>query len=410
MTSRERVLLTLNHQEPDRVPIDLSGHRSSGIAAMAYRRLREFLGLPKQPIRVYDPVQQLAIVDEDVLQLFQVDTIELGRAFAHEDKWWADWELPDGTPCLMPAWARPVQVNGEWVLLSKPSGRPIARMPENVWYFEQCHWPFLEKDDLERVRTDLSECMWSAVASPPGPITAGVEGEKVLVQGARQLRQQTDRAIIGLFGGNLLELGQWFYRNDNFFMLLAGDRQRAHQFLDKLMEIHLENLERFLRLVGPYIDVILFGDDLGMQSGPQVSPAMYREFFQPREKTMWSMVKERMPHLKIMLHCCGGVRELFPGLIEAGLDAINPVQITCKGMEPSGLKRDFGDRMTFWGGGCDTRDVLIRGTPDQVRDHVRKQVEILSPGGGFVFQQVHNIMADVPPANVVAMYEAVLKR
>lgn len=410
MTSRERVLLTLNHQEPDRVPIDLSGHRSSGIAAMAYRRLREFLGLPKQPIRVYDPVQQLAIVDEDVLQLFKVDTIELGRAFAHEDKWWADWELPDGTPCLMPAWARPVQVNGEWVLLSKPSGRPIARMPENVWYFEQCHWPFLEKDDLERVRTDLSECMWSAVASPPGPITAGVEGEKVLVQGARQLRQQTDRAIIGLFGGNLLELGQWFYRNDNFFMLLAGDRHRAHQFLDKLMEIHLENLERFLRLVGPYIDVILFGDDLGMQSGPQVSPAMYREFFQPREKTMWSMVKERMPHLKIMLHCCGGVRELFPGLIEAGLDAINPVQITCKGMEPSGLKRDFGDRMTFWGGGCDTRDVLIRGTPDQVRDHVRKQVEILSPGGGFVFQQVHNIMADVPPANVVAMYEAVLKR
>ena len=137
MTSRERVLAALNHQEPDRVPIDLSGHRSSGIAAMAYAQLRDYLGLPKKPIRVYDPVQQLAIVDEDVLQRFQVDTIELGRAFAHEDKWWTDWVLPDGTPCLMPVWAKPERQNDEWVLRSQPTRRVIARMPEHVWYFEQ---------------------------------------------------------------------------------------------------------------------------------------------------------------------------------------------------------------------------------------------------------------------------------
>src|ERR1035441_2467538 len=141
--------------------------------------------------------------------------------------------------------------------------------------------------------------------------------------------------------------------------------------------------------------------------GPQMSPAMYREYFQPRERAMWQIVKQRAPHLKIMLHCCGGVRELLPGLIDAGLEAINPVQVTCRGMEPAGLKRDFGDRLTFWGGGCDTRDVLIKGTPAQVTEHVRKQVEILRPGGGFIFQQVHNILADVPPANVVAMYDAV---
>jgi uroporphyrinogen decarboxylase len=173
------------------------------------------------------------------------------------------------------------------------------------------------------------------------------------------------------------------------------------------MEIHLRNLDGFLTAVASHIDVILFGDDLGMQSGPQMSPAMYREYFQPRERAMWQIVKQRAPHLKIMLHCCGGVRELLPGLIDAGLEAINPVQVTCRGMEPAGLKRDFGDRLTFWGGGCDTRDVLIKGTPAQVNEHVRKQVEILRPGGGFIFQQVHNILADVPPANVVAMYDAV---
>lgn len=375
---------------------------------MAYVRLREFLGLPKKPIRVYDPVQQLAIVDEDVLQQFKVDTIELGRAFALEDKWWTDWVLPDGTPCLMPVWAKPECHDGEWVLRSTPNHRVIARMPESVWYFEQAFFPFLESEDLEQVEPELAECMWSAIASPPGPITAGPEGEKLLVEGARRLRQQTDRAILGLFGGNLLELGQWFYRNDNFFMLLAGERERAHRFLDKLMEIHLRNLDRFLRNLAPHIDIILFGDDLGMQSGPQVSPAMYREFFQPREKMQWQMVKERAPHLKIQLHCCGGVRELLPGLIEAGLDAINPVQITCKGMDPAGLKRDFGDKLTFWGGGCDTRDVLSKDSPGQIRDHVRRLLDIWRPGGGFVFQQVHNILADIPPANVVAMYDAAL--
>ena len=406
MTSRERVHAALNHKESDRVPIDLSGHRSSGIAAMAYARLRDYLGLPKRPIRVYDPVQQLAIVDEDVLQRFQVDTIELGRAFALEDKYWAEWTLPDGTPCLMPAWALPQRDNGEWVMRSQVTGRVIARMPENVWYFEQTHWPFLEQDDIDHIEAAIPESMWTAIASPPGPIVGGPDGAQLLQEGARRLRQQTDRAIIGLFGGNLLEFGQFLYRNDNFFMVLAGEPERAHRFLDKLTELHLRNLDRFLSAVGDSIDVILFGDDLGMQAGPQVSPAMYRKFFQPRERMMWQAVKRRAPHLKIMLHCCGGVRELLSGLIDAGLDAINPVQITCRGMDPAGLKRDFGSRLTFWGGGCDTRDVLIKGTPAQVREHVRELVQLWRPGGGFVFQQVHNILADVPPANVVAMYDA----
>lgn len=407
MTSRERVLCALNHREPDRVPIDLSGHRSSGIAAIAYRRLRNHLGLPERPVRVYDPVQQLAIVDDDVLERFQVDTIELGRAFAIEERHWQEWTLPDGSPCLMPAWVRLRRESDRWEILS-PSDRVIAQMPDGVLYFEQTYWPFAENDDLGQLQEVLAQSMWTSIASPPGPLAAGPEGVEVLRQGAQRLRSQTERAIIGLFGGNLLEMGQFLYRNDNFFMLLAGNPERAHEFLDRVVEMHLANLERFLGAVGPHIDIILFGDDLGMQNGPQVSPKMYREFFFPREKLMWARARQLAPHIKIMLHCCGGVRELFPGLIEAGLDAINPVQITCRGMDPVELKREFGRDLTFWGGGCDTRFVLGHGGPDDVRRNVRELVPIWKPGGGFVFQQVHNILADVPPENVVAMHDTAL--
>ncbi|MHB8524115.1 MAG: uroporphyrinogen decarboxylase family protein [Limisphaerales bacterium] len=405
MTSRDRVLAALNHREPDRVPVDLSGHRSSGISGVAYARLRKHLGLEPKPVRIYDPVQQLAVVDEDVLQRFGIDTIELGRGFAFEDECWADWVLPDGTPCQMPVWALPERGDGEWVLRSQ-RGRVLGRMPDGVLYFEQAHFPFAEHDDLDHVADAFDDCLWTAVAAPPGPLVDGPDGERRLAEGAQRLRQQTNRAIIGLFGGNLLEIGQYFYRNDNFFMLLAGEPERAHRFLDELLKIHLANLERFLGAVGGYIDVIVFGDDFGAQRGPQISPAMYREFFKPRQKLLWARAKE-LANVRVMLHCCGGVRELLPDMIDAGLDAINPVQITCAGMNAAGLKMDFGDRLTFWGGGCDTREILINSTPEQVHEHVRQQMKIWSPGGGYVFQQVHNIMADVPSANVVAMFDAV---
>jgi uroporphyrinogen decarboxylase len=404
MTPRERVLAALNHEQPDRVPIDLSGHRSSGIAAIAYRKLRTALGLPERTIRVYDPVQQLAIVDEDVLQRFGVDAIELGRGFALDDEHWADWTLPDGSPCQMPVWALPEREEGRWIMRS-PSGRILAQMPDGALYFEQCYWPYLEVDDLDQLEQALTENMWCQVKSPPGPLTDGAGGLERLAAGAKRLRESTDRAIIGLFGGNLLEVGQFLYRNDGFLMLLAADPKRAQEFLDRLVALHLQNLERFLAAVGPSIDIILFGDDLGMQNGPQISPQMYRQLFKPRHSLMWHRAKELAP-VKVMLHCCGGVRELLNDLIEAGLDAINPVQISCRGMEPRALKADFGDRITFWGGGCDTHKILPTGTPDEIRRHVKEQVAILKPGGGFVFQQVHNILADVPPENVLAMFEA----
>ncbi len=405
MNSRSRVLSALNHKEPDRVPIDCSGHRSSGISAITYAKLRDHLGLAKKPIRMYDIIQQLAIVDEDVRERFGIDTIELGRGFALRDEDWVDWTLPDGTPCQVPAWSVPERENNGWVLRAR-DGRVIARMPDGALYFEQVYYPYAEgTPNHDTLRDVMPDCMW-ALPAPPGPLVEGPNGDSALVEGAKRLRESTDRAIIGLFGGNLLEWGQFLYRNDNFLALLAAEPDRAHDLLDRLTEIHLEKLEKYLGLVGPYIDVILFGDDLGMQTGPQISPRMYREFFKPRHACMWKRAKE-LANVKVMLHCCGGVRQLLPDLIEAGLDAINPVQISCRGMDTAGLKEDFGKDLTLWGGGCDTQWILSHAKPAEIREHVKRQVEILCPGGGFVFQQVHNVLADVPPQNVVAMFDAV---
>lgn len=403
MTSRERILTALNHREPDRVPIDLGSYRSSGIAAIAYPKLRAALGLEPKPVYVYDPVQQLAIVHDDVLDRVGADAVELGRGFCQEEKWWADWTLPDGTACRMPVWAVPERSGEEWIYRA-PAGHVMARMPVGSVHFDQCWWPFADgPEDLGRIEELYAQHMWTSLASPPGPsVSSGEE----LAEGARRLRDSTGRAIVGLFGGNLLEMGQFYYRMDGFLMLLGSEPERAHRFLDALMEIHLRNLEKFLAAVGPFIDVINFGDDLGSQNGPQISPRMYREFFKPRHTLLWQRARQLAPNVKVMLHCCGGVRPLLPDLIDAGLDIINPVQVSCRGMEASGLKRDFGKDLVFWGGGCDTQKILPYGTPDEVRAHVRRQVEAMAPGGGFVFQQVHNILSNVPVENIVAMYEA----
>jgi uroporphyrinogen decarboxylase len=402
MNRRERVRSALELKEPDRVPIDFGGHRSSGIMAGAYAKLRDHLGLPPKPLHIYDTIQQLAIVDDDVLEHFDVDTVELGRGFSLSEKDWQPWVLPDGIECLVPSWVNLAKKDGSWYLKSS-SGRDVGIKKPGMLYFDQIHWPLLDgiPADLSDLPKAIGDNMWS-VATPPDPDT----DTTALKAGAKRLRNSTDRAVIGLFGGSLFELSQQICRNDNFFLLMASEPDTTHRLLDALTEFHLSNLSRYLEAVGSYIDVILFGDDLGMQSGPQMSPAMYREYFKPRHARMWRKAKE-LSDVKVMLHCCGGIRPLMDDLIDAGLDTTNPVQISCEGMEASALKKDFGDRVCFWGGGCDTQSILPYGTPGEIREHVMRQAEILSPGGGFVFQQVHNIMVDVPPQNIAAMFDAI---
>ncbi len=406
-TSRARVMAAVNHREPDRIPVDLGGHRSSGVMAIAYNKLKRHLGITTGDIYVYDFVQQLAIIEPEVLDRFGVDTIELGRGFALEHEDWQDWALPDGTPCKIPAFLRPVKVGADWCVYHE-DGTLIAIQKEGCLYLEQTHWPYLEASDADF--TDLTvafdHMMWSKVGAPPAPIGYDPAGLVQLEAGARALRASTDRAIIGLFGGSLFEGGQQLFRIDTFLAMLAGEKARAHRFLDQLVAYYLANLRKFLSVVGPYIDIVLFSDDFGMQTGPQISPRTYREFFQPRQKILWTESK-RLADVKIMLHSCGGIYPFLPGLIDAGLDILQPVQTTCRDMEPERLKREFGKDLCFWGGGSNTRDILGQASPAEVAADVRQRMAQFTAGGGYVFQQIHNIMADVPPENVVAMLDAV---
>jgi uroporphyrinogen decarboxylase len=410
VTPRERVLAALSHRQPDHPPIDFGGHRSSGIAAMAYAKLKQALGITTGDIYVYDMVQQLAIVEPEVLDAVGSDVIELGRGFMLDETDWVPWVLPDGTPCKIPSFIHIERCGEDWYLLSD-DGVDLAIQKKGMLYFEQIHWPWLERNIDEQDFLDLEDAfaytMWTGVPTPGGHILFTEEGLRQLADGARALRESTDRAIMGLFGGNLFEVPQFLYRMDKYLLYMGLYPDACQRLSEALCDFYVPRLEKWLGAVGPYIDVILFGDDLGGQNGPLMSPAMYRRYYKPWHNLLWRRAKELAPHVNVHLHSCGGIEPLLEDLIEAGLESANPVQITARGMDPAHLKRTYGDRFTFWGGGCDTRHVLPHGTPDEIRSHVWDQIEILSPGGGFVFQQVHNILADVPPENVIAMFEAV---
>jgi uroporphyrinogen decarboxylase len=397
----------MNYLEPDRVPIDFGSHRSSGIQAIAYARLRDYLGLPKRLPKVYDIPQQLAVIDEDILDRFNIDVLELGRGFCLDDSDWKPWVLPDGTECLVPHWVDLIREGNHWVIKG-PDGTTIAIQKKGMVYFDQAYFPLSEdpEEKLERLEEILAYNMWAAVAAPPGPVPWTEEGMRFLAEGAKKFRERTDRAIVGLFGAPIFEGGQQMFRMDNYYIALASEADLVHRFLDQVMRIYMKRLEMYLQAVGPYIDIILFSDDYGMQTGPQISPGMFREFFKPHHQEIWQCAKKLAP-VKVMLHSCGTITDLLPDMIDAGLDAVNPVQTNCKNMEPERLKSQFAGQITFWGGGVDTQHILPRGTPEEVRADVLKNLDILAPGGGYVFQQIHNIQADIPPENIVAMFDAV---
>jgi len=408
MTPRERVLAAIEHRQPDQVPIDFGGHRSSGIMAMAYARLKDALGITSGDLYVYDVVQQLAIVEPPVLDALGIDVIEMGRGFLPGSTGWKNWTLPDGTPCKVPAYIEIEKRGPDWYLIGT-GGQDLGIQKEGCLYFEQIHFPLIDRpietDDFADLADRLGETMWTGIVHPGAHLPLDEAGLAELARGAAALRATTDRAIVGLFGGNIFEVPQFLYRIDNHLANMALHPEAIHRLVQTLSDLHMANLEKWLGAVGPHIDIILFGDDLGGQNGPLISPDMYREFCQPHHRRLWQRAKE-LADVKVMLHSCGGIEPLLDDLIDAGLDTTNPVQTTCVGMDPQHLKSTYGDRLCFWGGGCDTRDVLPNATPDQVRQHVRQQVDLLGEGGGFVFQQVHNIMADVPIDNVLAMFEA----
>lgn len=409
MTPRERILAAIAHRQPDRVPVDLGATPSSGISAMAYGRLKAHLGMPRGHTRIYDVVQQLAQPEDGVLDRFAVDVVDVGRAFNTADSDWYDIQTADGQSAQYPAWFRPDRcADGAWSA-RLADGSEIARMPAGGAFYDQSLFPWLDgypADLRAALPGAMGKVLWAALVHSPWDHAGDPGFWEELRRRALALRASSDRALMIVCGCNLFEWGTFLRRMDNFLMDLLVDEANVERLLDVLMESHLATLEKVCHAVGDVCDILRFGDDLGMDSGPFMPPELYRRLFKPRHAQLCAYVHTHS-QMKTFLHSCGSLYKLMPDLIEAGYDVINPVQTNCVDMEPRRLKREFGKEICFWGGGCDTRAVLNRATPAEVKAHVRERLEILAPGGGFVFNTVHNILPEVPPENVVALFEAV---
>lgn len=408
MTSRERILTAIGHREPDRLPIDCGAMRSTGIQAIAYSNLKKHLGVRDGQTRVFDVIQQLAEPEPFYLDQFRIDAINAGRDFAPDR--WQDWTLPDGSPCRIPAYIDFRRDGEDWVAYNS-YGNAVARMIKGTTYFSQSLYP-LDRPDwtslLDEFPKPIENVCWGSLAEPIYEHGLSDENLKKIAAHVRSLRQSSDRAIMIAFGANLFEWASYLRRMDNFLMDVVLEPAKAERLLDKMVETHLAGLDRLLPVLGENVDLIQLGDDLGTASGPFFSQPMFRRFFKPRYKIIIDHIRKLRPNLTIFLHCCGSIAPLLDDLIEVGVQVINPVQISAKNMEPAVLKKRFGKDITFWGGGCDTQHVLSQGTPREIKDHVQRNIDAFAPGGGYVFDQVHNILAEVPPANIVAMYEAAM--
>jgi uroporphyrinogen decarboxylase len=407
MNSRQRILAAINHQEPEGLPLDLGATPSSGISAIAYHNLKQYLGLHHGQTRVYDVVQQIAQPEEEILDRYGVDAVDIGRAFDTNDEDWYDIELPNGVSVQFPAWFKPVRHAEAWDAFAA-DGTRIATMPLGAAFFDQTCFPYLDgyPSDYANLPQMMPKVLWAGLAHSPWNHAGEADFGVQLRQRALALRKQTDRALMIVVGCNLFEWGTFLRRIDNFLSDLVLNQVEVERLLDALMVQHLATLEKVCCAVGDIADIVRFGDDLGTDQGPFMSPKIYRKLIKPRQMILTDYVKKHS-QMHTFLHSCGSIYKILPDLIEAGFEIINPVQISAHDMQPERLKREFGQQITFWGGGCDTRTILNRATPAEVKEHVRRNIELLAPGGGFVFNTVHNILPDVPPQNIEAMYEAV---
>jgi len=374
MTSRERLQTALNHQEADRIPFDLGGMAQSGIHRTAYTNLRRRLGLPDLEIQTLNVITQVARLHEDLQERLGIDAhLVYGK--------WADpsvIELGD---------------EGEYVAYTDEWG-VSRRMPkESGLYFDICRHPF---------DVDAPEKLWERYPWPDSTDPTRVRG---LREEARSARSRGKFVVLmGLCPG-ITEMYSWLRGFERFYSDLAAEPAIVERFLQKLGELKASYWRCALSEAGEYVDAVNEADDLAGQGGLLMSVATYRRLIKPYHQQLIAAIKETAPHAKVLFHSCGAVRKLIPDFIEIGVEVLNPVQISAAGMDPCELKRDFGRDICFWGGGIDTQHVLQRGSPQEIRDEVRRNIEALAPGGGFIFSPVHIIQANVPPENIVVMWE-----
>ena len=367
MTSRERVLMALRHHEPDRVPVDLGGS-TTGIEAEAYERLKHLLGLCT-PTKTF--VRDHVEIEETVLQRFGVDTryVRVGAPRGFQLRM-------DSDNSYLDIWGT------RW------------RKPPSSLYFDMVEFPIPEP-----TLAALKAYRWPDPHDPGR--TVGLRDR------AQHLFEHSDYAVVlDVTGFGVFEQG-WALRGfENFYTDVIAEPEFAAALMQGMADYQIALYERVLAAVGPYIHVVMVAEDLGSQSGPLISPATYRTMIKPAHRRVWQFIKSKTA-AKLFLHSCGSIRTFIPDLIELGIDILNPVQVTAAGMDPRELKAEFGKDLTFWGGGCDTQTVLTFGTPAEVAREVRDRIAALAPGGGFVFNQIHNIQPQVPAENILAMFEAV---
>jgi len=388
MNSRERVAAALAHREPDRTPRDLGGTESSGMTAAAFHAWDKGLA------RIFEPFQYVAEIGPETRARARIDTVNL-------TPWPRRWKAGtsgQGFPVSLPElWKEEPMPDGSTIVRA-PDGTPAALRPAGGHYFEPAGRPLAGAStpgDIKAARGALAACDWPWFADEP-----------LDAMGRRAANLAADGGCVVLnLCCHLLAAGQQLRGFENFLMDLAADRPMADALLNELLDVHEERIERLAPVLAKHVDVVLLNDDLGTQNGPMLSPELYREALKPFQRRLFAAAKRHFGK-PLLFHSCGSVAAFIPDLVEIGVDALNPVQLSAAGMDIRRLKRDFGSALTFWGGGVDTRDTLNHGTPSEVKDEVRRNVDILAPGGGFVFCQVHNIQPDVPPENVAAMFEA----
>lgn len=398
MTSRQRIIEAMNHRKTDMLPVDFGGMRSTGISAIAYNKLKAYLGIKGKPARLYDVFQQLAEPELEVVNRLGGDVVQAHRlcpAFGIKIDKWKPGILNDGSECIVPEGYNPVKdKNGD--LEIRDGDTVIARMPANGYYFDQVFHPYENVETMD----DIDKITIPEISR---------EELVFLENEVKTLHKNTDKAILISFGGNILEAGQINWGYEKFFSAMALEPELVHYWLNKLTGAYMRDLEKFMKAVGKYVNVIQFGDDLGTQEAPQISPKMYREMIKPYHAIQYQYVRNNYPDVKVFLHSCGAIYDLLPDLVDAGVEVLNPVQISAKGMDPARLKKEFGRQLTFWGGGANMQYTVNMGTIDQIKKEVKELIEIFSPGGGFVFNQVHNIQSNVSPEKVMAIYDTALE-
>ncbi|MFP4499687.1 MAG: uroporphyrinogen decarboxylase family protein [Candidatus Hydrogenedentota bacterium] len=375
MTSRERMLKALNHQEPDRIPIDLGGNQT-GIHKFAYQALIEHLGIDDE-LQIMDPVQQLAQPCEALLERFHVDTRYIAAGAASDFKGGIEQHERDGRL---------------WHDLTDEFGVTWSMPDDEPYYMDISHSP-LAKATTEDVKQ---------YPFPKGNDPGRFAG---LRERALELKNDTPYAVVSGISGVVYEIC-WYMRGlEQWFMDTMSDPEFCEALLDQTCQFWLDWFDGFLPEVGDLVDVIMIGDDLAGQTGPLFNPDFYREVVKPRHKRLVQHIKGRTS-ARIWYHTCGACQTYIPDLIDNGIDILNPVQISAEGMDPQMLKKSYGDKLTFWGGAIDAQHVLPMASPERVRDEVGKNLAIFKPGGGYVFNNVHNIQAGVPPENIAALYDA----